>query len=376
MSPDNVGGYAVNGAQITTFARPENMLQESATAPAEALPPSQLMQTALTATGAKLGMSLFSYLIKVPVTVPRQKSAMIPFVGTDIQAERVSIYNADVQADHPLTGARIKNTSGIHLMGGPITVFDENAAGGNGYVGDALIDDTEPGESQLISFAVDLAVDASKNAGSSTSRTTLVTIDKGILQSTTITENTTDYSFKNNSSDLRTIVVEQPYSNETLKEPATYSERTADLYRFDVPVAAGGSKDFKVVMQQTLGQSYSIVDLSDDNLLYYVRGTGISQQAKDALTKVSQLRALVNDTQAKITSNESQTAAISANQSRIRQNMQVLDKSSDLYKRYAGELDSQETSYNELATNHDALETELSNRQNDLNNYIQNLIVD
>jgi hypothetical protein len=112
-------------------------------------------------SGAKLGTSLFAYNIKVPVTVPRQQSAMIPFIGSEIEAEPVSIYNYFVQADHPLTGARIKNTTGMHLMGGPVTVFDDSASNGNGYVGDALIDDTEADQTKLISFAVDLAVDAS-----------------------------------------------------------------------------------------------------------------------------------------------------------------------------------------------------------------------
>ena len=36
---------------------------------------------------------------------------MIPIVTDDIDAERLSIYNIGVLADHPLLGARVKNTT-------------------------------------------------------------------------------------------------------------------------------------------------------------------------------------------------------------------------------------------------------------------------
>jgi hypothetical protein len=49
---------------------------------------------------------------------------MLPIVGKDIEADRVSIYNERVQAKFPLLGLKFKNTSGLHLMQGPITVFE------------------------------------------------------------------------------------------------------------------------------------------------------------------------------------------------------------------------------------------------------------
>jgi hypothetical protein len=40
----------------------------------------------------KLG-DFFQYVIEKPVTLPRQKSALLPIVGKDVEASRVSIYN-------------------------------------------------------------------------------------------------------------------------------------------------------------------------------------------------------------------------------------------------------------------------------------------
>ncbi len=63
------------------------------------------------ATAAALG-DTFQYVLDQPVTLPRQKSALLPIVGKDIEGTRLSIYNETVQAKHPLLGLRFKNTSG------------------------------------------------------------------------------------------------------------------------------------------------------------------------------------------------------------------------------------------------------------------------
>ena len=92
------------------------------------------------ATAGALG-DFFQYVIDHPVNLPRQKSALLPIVGKDIEGTRVSIYNEAVQGKHPLLGLRFKNTSGAHLNQGPITVFE-----GSTYAGDTRVLDVQPGE--------------------------------------------------------------------------------------------------------------------------------------------------------------------------------------------------------------------------------------
>jgi hypothetical protein len=330
----------------------------------------------LVAAGAKLGTALFAYDIKVPVTAPRQKSAMIPFVGTMIDAERVSIYNSDTEADHPLTGARLKNTTGIHLMGGPITVFDADASDSNAYVGDALIDDTEPNQSRLLSFAVDTAVDAVKQTVLWISKYASIYVVKGVLWTITANSSSTEYKFKNNSDQDRTIVVEHPYTyNDKLLSPATAAETTADVYRFNLAVPSRTSKSLTVSTTQTVTALSNLTDHTDKDLSDLIKDNASSQKVKDALQHVIDLRSLVAGTQAKIAKNEADAAGVSKDQDRIRQNMVVLDKETALYKRYATELDAQETQVNDLTANHETLETQLTAQQNSLSDYVQNLSV-
>ena len=113
----------------------------------------ELGSVASAATASKLG-DFFQYAIDHPVSLARQKSALLPIVGKDIEGSRVSIYNPAVQAKHPLLGLKFKNTSGAHLSQGPVTVFE-----GSTYAGDARLLDTPPKDERIIAYAVDLATE-------------------------------------------------------------------------------------------------------------------------------------------------------------------------------------------------------------------------
>src|SRR5262249_19130179 len=83
----------------------------------------------------------FQYVLDHPVSLPRQKSALFPILQQEIAGTRVSIYNEKTLAKHPFLGLRFKNTTGLHLMQGPLTIFE-----GGSYAGDARIRDLQPKE--------------------------------------------------------------------------------------------------------------------------------------------------------------------------------------------------------------------------------------
>src|SRR5437868_162576 len=105
------------------------------------------------ASGSKMG-DYYQYAIDKPVTLPRQKSALLPLLNKEVEGTKVSIYNERVQGQFPLLGLRFKNTSGLNLMQGPLTVFE-----GSNYAGDARILDLQPGEERLLSYAIDLGTE-------------------------------------------------------------------------------------------------------------------------------------------------------------------------------------------------------------------------
>ena len=111
---------------------------------------------------ASLG-DYFQYVIDRPVDLARQKSALLPIVNKDVEGKRVSIYNPAVQPKHPLLGLRFKNTTGMPLTQGPITVFE-----GSVYAGDTRVLDLQPDEERLVSYAIDLGTEVSVKTGNNT----------------------------------------------------------------------------------------------------------------------------------------------------------------------------------------------------------------
>lgn len=359
-----MGGIAPNGGTVMNGAPFQKQIS------------TKLNLSSIAMQGEKLGTAIFTYAIKVPVSVPRGQSAMIPFVSGAIQAEPVAIYDSSVQADHPLMGARIKNTTGLHLMGGPITVFDQNA-GGTDYVGDALINDTEPGQSRLISYALDLAVAASVETTENDRRDTMLTISQGVLDISSIEQHANLYTFKNNSSAAQTVVVEMPYEGAdwTLLEPKKETERTATQLRFDVPVPAGASKKFTVRQQHQTAESVALLGADTSTIVAFSNYTIATPAVKAALLQIVRQRQAIADTQAKINDLNARIQDIGNGQTRIRDNMKALDHSSALYKRYVGELNTQETTLETLQSQQDALQTQLAQQKDTLNTYVAHLNV-
>src|SRR5207247_4514601 len=107
--------------------------------------------------------------------------ALLPIVGQHVEGSRLSIYNEGVQTKHPLLGLRFKNTSGMHLAQGPITVFE-----GSTYAGDTRVLDVQPNEERLLSYAIDLGTEVDPQTGDGSSKITSVKAVKGIV--TTVTK--------------------------------------------------------------------------------------------------------------------------------------------------------------------------------------------
>ncbi len=123
------------------------------------------VQTA--ANGAEIG-DLFEYKIEQPVSVARDRSALIPIIQTKMEGERVSIFREQREEDsddsedeetsavrqanpRPMSGLLLKNITPMTFEGGSMTVLDRDA-----YAGEALMERLKPKEQRLISFALDL----------------------------------------------------------------------------------------------------------------------------------------------------------------------------------------------------------------------------
>ncbi len=338
--------------------------QLAAKAAAEMPPMDAAASVASVASAAKVG-ELFQYTVG-SVTLPRQRSAMIPIVTDDIEAERMSIYNAGVLPRNPLNGARLKNTTGKHLLAGPVTVLD-----GGTYAGDASIDNLPPGQERLISFGVDLQVlvDSTKNRQDDVVQTGKIV--KGVLIVTRKHVFSQDYIAENKSDHDKTLIIEHPLRQGwALVDTDKPIETTDTLYRFKGKVAAGKASKL-TVKEQVINSEEVALLASDPGTLEVYRQTGeIPQAVRDVLAKAISLKGALSDTQRQIQERQQQIAQITAEQARIRENMKTVAQNSDYYNRLLKKLDEQETSIEKLQAEIQSLQKTLEKQQKELADYV------
>ncbi len=290
------------------------------------------------AQAAKLG-DFFQYTIDRPVTLPRQKSALLPIINKDVQATRLSIYNERTQAKFPLLGLRLKNTSGVHLMQGPITVYE-----GSNYAGDARILDLQPNEERLLSYAVDLGTEVNPVPSSDNGRLTSVKAVKGVVYTTTKVRETKTYTIANRNDQERTVLIEHPVRNDFhLIDTDKPIETAADFNRFEVKVPAGKDGKLVVTEERQLNNNVAISNLDDNNIRVFLNSPVTSAKVKTALQEAMKLRWETAKTQREIGEQERQLKVIVDDQTRLRANLKEMPATAAAYKRYLEKFDLQET---------------------------------
>jgi hypothetical protein len=314
---------------------------------------------------------LFQYVIEKPVTLLRQQSSLLPIVNQAVTGDRFSIYNESVHAKYPLNGLKLKNTSGLDLMQGPITIFD-----GGVYAGDAQITNLPAGAEVLLSYAMDLETEVAPLGGSVPEELTAVRITRGVLVATYKYRRERSYAIQSRASKAKNVMVEYPLdSSWTLVAPKEPTERARDVYRFVVPVAAGASASLKVAEERVADQTFAVTNLSNDRIDIFVRSRVASQALKDAFQRILALRQAYQDAVADRQRMETRVAEIGKDQARIRENMSRLEKNSTLYNRYVTTLNDQEDELTNLAGQIDAAKTLEAGKKKDLDTYLSTLEV-
>jgi hypothetical protein len=316
------------------------------------------------ASAAKIG-ELFQYTVG-SVSLPRQRSAMIPIITDPVEVERVSIYNAQVLARNPLNGAKLKNTTGKHLLAGPITVLD-----GSSYAGDASIDNVPPGQQRLISFGVDLQVivDSTKRTSQSVIQTG--EIIKGILHLTRKHVMSQEYQAENKGDKDKALIVEHPIRGGwKLLDTDKPIETTPTLYRFQGKVAAGKATQLLVKEEIIEREQYAILSGDMPQLDFYSRQGEIPKDVRDVLIKAMQMKSAMLDTQRQIADLQRLSSQITAEQQRIRENMKTVAANTEYSNRLLKKLNDQESEMEKIQAQSEAARKTLDQQRKELEGFL------
>jgi hypothetical protein len=300
------------------------------------------------ATGSEVG-ELFEYRVEQPVTVRRDRSALIPILQTKMEGERVSVYNEAARKDRPMHGVRLKNTSELTLEGGSLTVID-----GDAYAGEALIERLKSKEQRFISFGLDLGTLVTTKFKSERRPVFLARAQKGVFEAHYHQTQKKTYTIINQTDKKRVVYVEHPYRegwklSDDSQKPAS---QTTNFYRFRVDLEPRATFELPVIENQALMDSYQLANITTRDVELFVAGNYIDAKMRAELEKLIEMKLKIGKEQLRIAALEKEADEIGDDQKRLRDNIATLKNTNEakqLVARYIAKAGEQESRLEQIA---------------------------
>jgi hypothetical protein len=282
----------------------------------------------------------FEYKIKQKITIGTNQSALVPILQAHIEAEKVTLWNAE---SAPLRALWIKNTSGQVLDAGSFNVLEAET-----FAGEGVLETIHPDERRLLSYAGDAAVHVKYSQESSEKPFSRIRIAKGIMLMTKEEHKTNKFTIRNADIEPRQVVVEYPAEEGWKLSAGTPQpeESTESYHRFRVPVGAGKASELTVEAIHPDESRVELTNLDEDEVTVLTQQKRMTPALQQVFDSILNQKLKVEQISSQIADRKRESDQITADQARIRENMKALKGSSEekaLLQRYVGQLDSQES---------------------------------
>ena len=165
----------------------------------------------------------------------------------------------------------------------------------------------------------------------------------------------------------------------TTRSPRRYNaaadETTPSLYRFDRSVAAGKLIKVPIRIETTREERVELLPLDPGKLELYLKLDHVPAKVHDALAQVIDAKQAMAATERQIAEKSKQIADVTAEQSRIRENMKAVAPSTDYYNRLVKKLDEQETQIEGWQKELDGLRKQAESQRKDLESKLGQLTI-
>ena len=297
------------------------------------------------AEGKEIG-DLFEYDIKQAVTIDKNQSALVPIVQAHIDAEKVTLWNADSAA--ALRALWLTNSSGQTLDAGSFNVLE-----GDTFAGQGLLEAVRPGEKRLVSYAPDPALRVKVEDDFSEKPISKIVINKGLMLTTREQRQKKTYKISNSDVTRHQVVIEHPARPEwKLADNLKPEESSASFYRFRVNVNPKESAQLVVEENKPETATFALTNLTSDQVEVLTQQKRVTPAMEQAFRRVLDQKNGIAALDAQLQARQQELDSIGTDQARLRENMKALKGSAEekaLLERYTRELNTQE---DRLATLH------------------------
>ena len=318
---------------------------------------------------------LFEYKLKDPITIQKNQSALVPIVQSSIAAEKVSVWNDRAGYARPQRALWLTNSSGLTLDGGSFSVMEEDT-----FAGEGIFEPVRPAEKRLVSYAADLALNASSRNTTEQQRVTRVRVSQGVMTHESEVREKKTYTIRNEDTAPRLVIVEHPVrAGYELRSEARPAETTADWMRFRMQVAPKQTAVLVVEEARPIQSTYALTSVTSQQVDLFVRQRSINQQVEEALRRILAQKNVVGELDSKKDGCDEEMNKIFDDQQRLRENMKALKGSAEeklLLQRYTQQLNEQENRLEKLRKEKASLEAEQQKAQEALDTMIEGLSFD
>jgi hypothetical protein len=331
-------------------------------------------QTRSAATDGELG-DLFEYKLKEAITIRKNRSALVPIVQAGVGAEKVSIWNESSGSPRPMRALWLTNTTGLTLDGGSFSVIEQEA-----FAGEGIFDPIRPGEKRLVSYAVDLALKPGSTTEEEKQRVTRCRLDRGALIRHSEFRQKKAYTFRNQDTSPRTVIVEHPVrTSYELRSAVQPEETTAGYMRFRLKLEPKQTGSLVVDEALPVEDTVEVSSLTDDQVALFLHEKSIDGSVEAALRPVLAQKRVIAGLEKKQSDLEDEQEKIGEAQGRLRENMKALKGSAEekaLLVRYTQQLNQQESRLEAIEREKQALDARLDELQAELARTIEQLAID
>lgn len=252
----------------------------------------------------------------------------VPIMDADVEADMVDMYRAGSTLHNPIAAVMLKNTTGVSMPAGILTLYDSKT----GYIGDSQLSALPKDDTRLASFATDRKVSISEQQ-TPTEEIASLKVSDGMMQAVVKYRQTTTYTVSGALDGERTVIIEHPIRDGWSFSSTDSFGKTATHQRLKAIVPAGSEKTLTAVDEQLQSNSYALVDAEPDTLIGWSASTH-DKALTDKLANLADARKRQVAVQNDLASLDSEIEKTTSEQERIRQNLGAVPDNSDLKKRY------------------------------------------
>ena len=333
--------------------------------------------TASLAEGRVVGEQ-FEYRIPQPVTLARDRSAMLPIVHAEVEGEKVAVWTGRASDAIARAAIWLTNTSGLTLAPGAFTVIDAG-----GFAGEGLTETIHPAERRVLSYGRDLAVSIVARPVRRNERIERVVIRDGVIRWHVRRESEVAYRVSSQHARPRTVLVEHPIEASYVLAPSQAPmpvESTAGAYRFRLVVAPRSTTDLTVLTQKPEQTTIAIDSrLTRDQLTLWLRERRIDAAMEQAVTRVVEAFEEVQRLGSRGTKIDEEVKRIFTDQERVRENLAKLGQGPDesaLRLRYVQQLAQQETRLEALRAERTRIDAAQADAEKRVDQMVKDLVID